>query len=70
MLLGSYVYFYLLVYLMLFNSVDYSQMIVCDELERMWKKEVMVEFKIQYWNLHSGTEEKNKIKSVDSWSVG
>jgi len=26
-LLGPYVYFYLLVYLMLFNSVDYSQMI-------------------------------------------
>jgi hypothetical protein len=36
----------------------------------MWKKEVMVEFKIKYWNLHGETEEKNKIKSQDSWSVG
>lgn len=58
---------------MLFNSIDYSPMIgrlVCNELKRMWKKGVMVEFKIQYWDWCGGPEEKTKIKSQDSWSVG
>jgi hypothetical protein len=36
----------------------------------MWKKEAMVEFKIQYWDLCGRPEEKTKIKSKDSWYVG
>lgn len=43
---------------------------MCNELKRTWKKEAMVQFKTQYWDLCGGPEEKTKIKSQDSWSVG
>jgi len=43
---------------------------VFNELKRTWKKEAMVECKIQSWDLCGGPEEKTKIKSQDSWSVG